>query len=89
VRNAAAHAAPCTVLLVLAAEGDTVVLDVSDDGPGFEPDSLQSRPHGHFGTQLLADLVTDADAMLRLATAPGAGTTWRLIVPPSPVGADS
>jgi signal transduction histidine kinase len=83
VRNSATHAAPCSVVLTLRAEADTVVLDVADDGPGFEPDSLQSRPLGHFGTQVLADLVEDAGARLLLATAPGKGTTWRLIVPPT------
>jgi two-component system NarL family sensor kinase len=89
VRNAATHAAPCTVVLTLTAEGDTVVLDVTDDGPGFEPDSLQRRPSGHFGTQVLADLVKDAGAKLLLATAPGTGTTWRLIIPSTRLAADS
>lgn len=89
VRNSATHAAPCRVALTLRAEADTVVLDVADDGPGFEPDSLQSRPLGHFGTQVLADLVKDAGATLLLATAPGTGTTWRLIVPPPEHVADS
>jgi signal transduction histidine kinase len=89
VRNAATHAAPCTVVLTLHAEGDTVVLDVSDDGPGFEPESLQSRPLGHFGTQVMADLVDDAGARLLLATTPGAGTAWRLIIPPTAIEADS
>ena len=81
VRNAAAHAAPCTVSLTLRADGDDTVLDVADDGPGFDPAALQNRPAGHFGTQLMADLVHDAGARLMLATAPGRGTGWRLVVP--------
>ena len=81
LRNAAAHAAPCAARLTLSVDGDTTVLTVSDDGPGFEPQSLQNRPAGHFGTQVLADLADAAGATLQLATAPGAGTTWRLTVP--------
>ena len=67
--------------LTLRAEGDDTVLDVADDGPGFDPAALQNRPAGHFGTQLMADLVHDAGARLLLATAPGRGTGWRLVVP--------
>ncbi|KAA9111427.1 sensor histidine kinase [Microbacterium rhizomatis] len=85
VRNAVAHAAPCRVTVRLAAEGDRVVLDVTDDGPGFAAETLQDRAPGHLGTQVLADLVREAGATLLLATQPGAGTRWRLVV--SPTGA--
>lgn len=86
LRNAAAHAAPCTALVSLRADGDNTVLTVADDGPGFDPDILQNRPAGHFGTQVLADLADGAGATLMVATAPGAGTTWRLVVPNSSPG---
>jgi len=81
LRNAATHAAPCIVVLTLRTDGDSTVLTVADDGPGFDPQTLQNRPAGHFGTQVLADLADEAGATLQLATAAGAGTTWRLIVP--------
>ena len=81
LRNAATHAAPCIVALTLRTDGDSTVLTVADDGPGFDPQTLQNRPAGHFGTQVLADLADEAGATLQLATAAGAGTTWRLTVP--------
>ena len=89
LRNAATHAAPCTVTIALADEGETTVLTVADDGPGFDPDVLSNRPSGHVGTQVLADLAEEAGATLELATAPGAGTVWRLVVTRAPDGGAS
>jgi len=86
LRNAATHAAPCAVALSLHADGDRTVLTVADDGPGFDPAVLANRPAGHVGTQIIADLAEEAGATLMLATGPGAGTAWRLVVPPTADG---
>lgn len=85
LRNAAKHAAPCTVSVRLAREhGDPseVVLDVLDDGPGFDMVLLTEPADGHFGLRVLADLASDAGATLQVASAPGAGTHWRLALVP-------
>ena len=82
LRNAARHSAARAVDLRLFTEDDMVVLEITDDGVGFELAKAQrSPPNGHFGLRLLPDLATQAGATLRLATAPGAGTRWRLEVP--------
>jgi two-component system NarL family sensor kinase len=82
LRNAARHAAARTVDLRLFTENDTVVLEIADDGVGFDiAVAERSTREGHFGLRLLPDLATQAGATLRLATAPGAGTRWRLEVP--------
>jgi len=79
LRNTMAHAAPCTAELRLFEEDGTVVLEVADDGRGFDASALDGIPRdGHLGTRVLIDLVAQSDAVLRLATAPGAGTRWRL-----------
>ncbi|WP_406829437.1 ATP-binding protein [Pedococcus sp. KACC 23699] len=81
LRNAAKHAAPCTVSVRLAREDGApseVVLDVLDDGPGFDTVLLSQPADGHFGLRVLADLASDAGATLQVASAPGAGTHWRL-----------
>ncbi len=80
VRNAARHAGPADVVVSLHRTGpDTVVLEVVDDGRGFDADDALTRPvAGHLGTQLLADAASVPGARLRVATAPGAGTHWRL-----------
>jgi signal transduction histidine kinase len=82
LRNAARHSAARTVDLHLFTENGTVVLEIVDDGVGFDLAKAQRSPtNGHFGLRLLPDLATQAGATLRLATAPGAGTRWRLEVP--------
>lgn len=84
LRNAARHAAARTVDLRLFTENGTVVLEITDDGVGFDiAVAERSTRDGHFGLRLLPDLATQAGATLRLATAPGAGTRWRLEVPPT------
>lgn len=83
LRNAARHAVPCTVRIALARRGAEVVLDVADDGRGFDAGAALSGPeHGHFGLQLLAELARAGGATLRVASAPGHGTRWQLRVRP-------
>ena len=80
VRNAATHAGPAEVVVALHRTGPgTVTLDVVDDGRGFDVEDTMSDPEpGHLGTQLLAGAASVPGAQLRVATAPGAGTHWRL-----------
>jgi signal transduction histidine kinase len=83
LRNAAKHATPCTVRVSLGREADDVVLDVVDDGRGFEPAGALAAPEsGHFGLQLLAELAATGGGTLQVASAPGHGTHWRLRVHP-------
>jgi two-component system NarL family sensor kinase len=80
LRNSIAHAAPCAATIRLAREDGAVVLDVLDDGPGFDTVRLQDPHEGHFGLRVLADLASDAGAVLEVASQPGAGTHWRLVI---------
>ena len=62
--------------------GQSTVLEITDDGTGFDPAPILGDPaDGHFGLRILTDVVADAGAGLLLATAPGAGCQWRLEVP--------
>ncbi len=81
LRNVAAHASPGNAVLRLYPSNGDCVLEVTDDGPGFDPAALADRPEGHFGTRIIADLADEAGARLEVASAPGAATTWRLTVP--------
>jgi two-component system NarL family sensor kinase len=81
LRNAARHAQASEVTLSLVAHHDTVMLDVVDDGIGFDvAETLADPEEGHFGLRLLADAAEQHGAMLLVASAPGAGTHWRLEV---------
>jgi signal transduction histidine kinase len=86
LRNTAVHAAPCTATVRLGREDGAVVLDVLDDGPGFDAAVLDQPVEGHFGLRVLADLASDAGATLQVASAPGAGTHWRLAIVPGRAG---
>jgi two-component system NarL family sensor kinase len=78
VRNALRHSGAQHLQVVVDGYGDGVVLEVTDDGRGFDP---KRRPHGHsFGLRGLSSLIAEAGADLVVRSSPGAGTTIRLQV---------
>jgi signal transduction histidine kinase len=82
LRNATRHAQAQHVDVSLTVEEDNVVLEVADDGVGFDPDAALSAPaHGHLGIRLMAHSVEQGSGRLRLRSAPGAGCLWELRVP--------
>ncbi len=82
LRNAARHANARNVEVRLFRHGHSTVLEINDDGTGFDPAPVLGNPEdGHFGLRILTDVAADAGADLLLATAPGAGCRWRLEVP--------
>jgi two-component system, NarL family, sensor kinase len=86
LRNSAKHARGSHVLLNLDTEDDTVVLIVSDDGPGFDLNSALGPVDGHIGLALLADAAEGVGGRLDLRSRPGRGTTVTLFVPVPPSG---
>jgi two-component system, NarL family, sensor kinase len=82
LRNAARHASARNVEVHLFRQGHATVLEISDDGTGFDPAPVLGSPEdGHFGLRILTEVAASAGADLLLATAPGAGCRWRLEVP--------
>jgi len=80
--NAMRHSQARSVTLCVRRDADATVLEVSDDGVGFEPTQVRANPaHGHFGLRVLGDLAREAGADLGVASAPGQGTRWHLRVP--------
>lgn len=81
LRNAVTHAQASEVVVRVDRDGGTVVLEVQDDGAGFDVDAVLAAPaEGHFGLRLLSDLASAAGAQLEVSSAPGAGCRWRLTV---------
>jgi signal transduction histidine kinase len=78
VRNSLRHAAAEELSVEVRDDGRTVVLEVVDDGRGFDPDEARDRTR--FGLRGLVSLIEDAGARLEVVSAPGAGTTVRLEV---------
>ena len=82
LRNLVRHAGPCSARVSLYRHEAAIVLEIVDDGLGFDPAILVARPQGgHFGVRAMADVATAAGAVLRVASAPGSGTRWQLTVP--------
>jgi two-component system, NarL family, sensor kinase len=82
LRNVTRHASAHSVEVRLFRHEHSTVLEIDDDGRGFDPAPVLENPEdGHFGLRILTDLAANSGAALLLATAPGAGCRWRLEVP--------
>jgi two-component system NarL family sensor kinase len=82
LRNAARHSGATMVTVYLRQVEGVLLLDISDDGVGFDAAAvLAEPPEGHLGIRLLADAAAEAGAQLSVAAEPGRGTRWRLEVP--------
>ena len=82
LRNTASHAQASRVDVVVRAADKAVVVEVCDDGIGFEPATVLASPvGGHFGLHVLRDLAAHVGADLAVASAPRRGTRWRAMLP--------
>ena len=81
LRNVATHAPGSQVRMTLRRRGRTVALVVHDDGPGFRSASAPGPLQGRMGLVLLTDAAEKIGGRLDLRSAPGRGTTLRLLVP--------
>ena len=80
VRNTLRHAGASVLDVSVHSDGELLVLDVVDDGVGFDPDAAARRRTTSVcgaWTSLVARPRRDA----RVDSAPGEGTTVRLEVP--------
>jgi two-component system, NarL family, sensor kinase len=78
VRNALRHSGAQNLTVRVDGAADGVVLEVTDDGQGFDP-SRRAEGH-HFGLRGLSSLIAEAGGDLVVRSSPGAGTTIRLQV---------
>jgi signal transduction histidine kinase len=81
--NAARHAAATatTVRLHAPPPGDAIVLEVADDGRGFDPAARPAGPQGHFGLDGMRERVERIGGTLDIHSAPGQGTTVTVRLP--------
>jgi signal transduction histidine kinase len=77
--NAARHAAPRKIRVRLEYGHDTVTLEVSDDGRGFDPEA--PAPRGHFGILGMQERANKLNATLSIESKAGSGTTVRIVAP--------
>ena len=76
-----AHASFISLSLTVeaAADGPVLVLEVKDDGEGFDPATI--RTIGHFGLVIMREQAVSIGGDLRIDSAVGRGTTVELTVP--------
>jgi signal transduction histidine kinase len=76
--NVAKHARASTVRIRIEVAHGRVVVEIRDDGRGFDPE--QSHP-GHFGLESMASRAEEVGGLLTITSAPGQGTAVRIEAP--------
>jgi len=80
--NVLKHAKAPTAKVSLKRAGDDVLIDVEDNGAGFDPEApSQPRTDGGFGLLSVRSQLTRLGGLLKLQSAPGRGTLASLRVP--------
>jgi two-component system, NarL family, sensor kinase len=79
VRNVARHARADRMSLTVRHEDDRLLLEVVDDGVGFDPATVASNDH--FGLRAAESLVREHGGTWEVESAPGSGTMVRVEVP--------
>jgi signal transduction histidine kinase len=80
LHNAVRHAPGAHVRLQLRRQGAATVLDICDDGPGFDPDGLPPTSRS-LGLSTMRERADAVGGRLEIMSAPGAGTEVRLTLP--------
>jgi signal transduction histidine kinase len=76
--NVVKHARASRATVRIAATDETVSMEVSDDGHGFDPAAVGPE---HFGLRSMRGRVADLGGRLQVTSAPGRGTVLRVEVP--------
>ena len=90
LRNIERHAEADKVRVTLTSSDGAIVLELSDDGRGFEmPEDLSTLGgRGHYGVIGMRERAERAGGSLEMISAPGEGTTLRATIPKPPGGRD-
>jgi signal transduction histidine kinase len=80
LHNALRHAGASRIDVKMVTDKGTVVLEVRDDGAGFEPRSAEGAGR-RLGLTSMRERARSAGGRLDVASGPGRGTTVRLAVP--------
>ncbi len=76
--NAVKHAGASTAWVLVEARPGGVLVEISDDGRGFDP----AAPHpGHFGLESMRSRAAEVGGLLTITSTPGLGTVVRVEVP--------
>ena len=76
--NQARHSGTATCSVTLARIGEDAVLEIRDEGAGFDPERASGQG---FGLRNLGERAARMHGRLSILSAPGKGTAVRLIIP--------
>lgn len=79
LNNALKHAEASRETVRICVEGETLVLEIADDGQGFDPEAGSNR--GGMGLTTMRERARQMGGTLTIESAPGQGTTVRVSVP--------
>lgn len=79
--NAVKHSAAEHVSVRLHRSHDSVVLEISDDGIGFEPGTVRASDWGEFGLKLMTEQAQRLGGRFQLERRESGGTLARAVVP--------
>ncbi len=81
VTNVVRHSGANNVTVRLIYDPRQVVLEVADDGCGFEPATARAEAHGHFGLTGMRERTQQLRGQVTIESAPGTGTRVRVEAP--------
>jgi two-component system NarL family sensor kinase len=76
--NIRKHASATRVSIHLRRRGDSVLIQLHDDGTGFDPGEVQS---GHYGLLIMQERARALGGAVDIASTPGGGTTISITLP--------
>lgn len=79
--NVVEHARATRVVLTLTYHPDEILLDVRDDGIGFDPATVRRRGTRGHGLPGLRDRAASLGGRITLESSPGDGTSLSLAIP--------
>ncbi len=80
--NAAKHAGASRVSVVVERQGETMEIEVADDGAGLPPGRVEAAlAEGHIGLAILTERLDAIGGRFEIVTRDGGGTTARAIFP--------
>ncbi len=79
--NVRKHSRASKVTVDIAVDTDRLVVQIADDGSGFDADSVSRGPVGRYGLLTMRERAGLIGGTLTIESAPGKGTTVRAVFP--------
>ena len=79
LNNIQKHAGAQRVRVALLWHADRLEVTVTDDGAGFDPDSVQTN--GHYGLTMLRERTQELRGEMQITSVPGTGTSLQFEIP--------